>query len=271
MGYRAVGCYIPNVSSTDPLNTWTAAEVAVIRQANMTPVPIIVPSPQLTGNPVQMANEALLVCKTFGIPRSEAVLYSGNHLQTLGGVTGSLWLPIPGQAPTTVGAASAIQYTQENIDGWSVDVSLAADDFPFATGLVVDFEYNTAGGVQGLTWYGSFQKQVAAMAPTPAPSPSPAPTPTQGSDVPSPCVFTTNFDKNEQVFYVDGNGQLCHQYWTAPNGPWSGVGLVSTGWLPNAQVTVATDSNGTIQVWALRANGVPGQAYWSGTDWVTEG
>lgn len=199
LGYRGCGFYLNGADGDeDPLNTWTPAQVAVLVQAGLAPVPIWVPDPNLASDPTDAATEAFQSAVAAGLEPKESVLYDGNHLTQTGQINGPVWLPIPGPTPTAVGARSAIQWGGGNIGGWSVDYNVAAADFPFSHGLVVDFEYNTAAGTVGLDWYHTFQAHITALAaPTPQPSPTPSPTPvTTGAILQSTTISVT----------TDGNG-----------------------------------------------------------------
>lgn len=173
-GYRACGFYLgPTDADEDPLNTWSAAQVQTLRQASLLPVPIIVPTPSLASDPVDAANEAMTNAQLCGLSPKVSILYDGNHLTTTGQITGPVWLPIPGPMPTAVGSQSAIQWNTVSINGWSVDLSVAAPDFPFDKGIVVDFEYNTAAGGVGINWYHAFQSRIAQLGTFTPPPPPP--------------------------------------------------------------------------------------------------
>ena len=136
-GYRACGFYLPGVPNSDPLNVWTPAQVAVLRQAGLLPVPIVVPDPHLSGDPVVTANAAWQQATgPFGLPTTLSILYDGPHLVNTGKITGPVWIPAPGPQPSTIGAGSAVQWGQNAIAGWSVDTNSAAADFPFDHGIV---------------------------------------------------------------------------------------------------------------------------------------
>lgn len=178
-GYRACGFYLPGVAGTDPLNVWTPAQVDVLRSAGIAPVPIVVPDPALTADPAAAAEQAWAqTTGPFGLPTRCSILYSGNHLEATGQITGPIWIPAPGGQPATIGAGSAVQWGQTAIAGWSVDLDSAAADFPLDAGIVVDFEFNTVGGAAGVAWYQTFQSRVAALAAaTPSPDPPEDPMP----------------------------------------------------------------------------------------------
>lgn len=172
-GFRACGFYLPGIPNSDPLNVWTPAQVAVLHQAGLTPVPIAVPDPHLNGDPAVTATAAFQVATSqFGLPTRLSVLYDGPHLVNTGKITGPVWIPAPGPQPSTIGAGSAVQWGQTSISGWSVDTDEGTTDFPFDTGLVCDFEHailNYRTAAQAVAWYQQFQATIARLAPpTPA-------------------------------------------------------------------------------------------------------
>ncbi len=190
-GYRGCGFYLNGKDGDeDPLNTWTPAQVAVLVQAGLAPVPIWVPDPNLASNPTNAATEAFHSAVTAGLSPQASVLYDGNHLAQTGQISGPVWEPIVGPPPTSVGPQSAVQWGSGNISGWSVDYNVAAPDFPFSHGLVVDFEYDTNPDV---AWYHAFQAQVAALTAPPSP---PAP----------PVITGDSMQRTTVHFTADGNG-----------------------------------------------------------------
>lgn len=88
------------------------------------------------------------------------------------------------------------------------------------------------------------------------------------TEMPAPLVFTTQFDGNEQVFFVDSSGNLQHAYYR-PNQVWSPVEQVTTGWQPSCQLAHVL-YDGTEQVWGTLPSGLPVQVYWSGSAWVPQ-
>ena len=194
-GYRECGYYLPNIPNSDPLNTWNANQVATLRQAGLKPVPIVVPKPDLSGDPVATADAAYAQAKAFGHFPKTAILYDGPHLVNTGKITGPVWLPLPGNPPSAIGAGSAIQWGQENIAGWSVDRDSAAPDFPADAGIVCDFEHAILGYRtvdEAVAWYQAFQNRIAELAaadhsaPIPAPQPAPQPQPPSPAPQPAP-------------------------------------------------------------------------------------
>lgn len=166
-GFRACGFYLPGIPNSDPLNVWTPAQVQVLRQAGLLPVPIVVPDPHLSGDPVTTANAAFQQAKNFALNPQASILYDGPHLVNTGRITGPVWLPLPGNPPSTIGAGSAVQWGQGSISGWSVDDNEAAPDFPFDRGIVCDFEHailNYCTADQAITWYQRFQARIAQLA-----------------------------------------------------------------------------------------------------------
>lgn len=166
-GYTWWGFYLPRLPNTDPLNGWTVAQMDVLRQAGIIPVPICVPAPPAPADPVQTATEYVQMARQYGLNPTVAICYNGEHISAAGPV----WLPIPGPQPATVGPGSAIQWGAGTPFGIDVDLNVSAPDFPAAAGLVCDLEYNvayTAG------WYATFQQTVAALSPQPDP-PTPDP------------------------------------------------------------------------------------------------
>ena len=131
-GYRGCGFYLPGESpiTDDPLHQWSPADAAVVAAAGLAPVPIWVPDPSLPGDPAAEATAAVAAARECGLSPTCSILYDGNHLTRTGQVVGPVWLPIPGPAPTAIGAGSAIQWGSSSVDGWDVDVSSAAADFP---------------------------------------------------------------------------------------------------------------------------------------------
>lgn len=169
-GYKAVGFYLPNIPNSDPMNVWTVAQVQACQAGGLMVVPIVVPDPTLDGDPTTLASAAYSEAVLFGLSPTMSCLYTGNHLETSGQITGPIWVPAPGPAPTTIGVGSAVQWGTGTIAGWSVDLDLAAGDFGFSDLIVVDFEYDTTPDVG---WYQTFQTQIAVLA-APKPTPSPA-------------------------------------------------------------------------------------------------
>ena len=177
-GYRECGYYLPNIPNSDPLNTWNVDQVNLLRQVGMKPVPIVVPKPDLSGDPVATANAAFSQAKAFGHSPKTAILYDGPHLVNTGKITGPVWLPLPGNPPSAIGAGSAIQWGQENIAGWSVDRDSAAPDFPADAGIVCDFEHAILGYRtvdQAVAWYQAFQNRIAQLAAADAATPTATP------------------------------------------------------------------------------------------------
>jgi hypothetical protein len=176
LGYVACGFYLPGIPASAALNEWTKPEKVTLDTASLLAVPIVVPPLSLASDPVLTADAAFTQAVAFGLAPEESVLYPGNHLEQTGQITGGLWLPIPGPAPSSIGARSAIQWGSAVLDGWNVDVSSAAPDFPFDRCIVVDFEHSTAGGAAAVAWYQAFQARIAELAGA-GPAPAPAPTP----------------------------------------------------------------------------------------------
>ena len=190
-GFVAVGWYPPGVPNTDPYRTWSPGEEQVLSQAGLKAVPIVVPAPNLAGDPAQTATAAFREVQSYGLNPQVAVLYDGPHCVNTGKITGPVWLPLPqSSAPTSVGPGSAIQWGQGSIAGWSVDYNVAATDFPFSSGLVCDFEHAVLGYRtvdQAVAWYQTFQARVTQLAgtkpkPTP-PVPDPSTTPVADPEV----------------------------------------------------------------------------------------
>lgn len=159
LGYMACGFYI-HVPGSIELNAWTLPQKQVLDEAGLLAVPIIVPPYDLSVDPVETAQAAYVTAIAYGLHPTCTVLYSGNHIEQTGGVTGGLWLPIPGNPPLAVGALSAIQWGGTTIAGWDVDVNTAAADFPFHNCIAVDYEHATApdGG-----WYKQFQTEITIL------------------------------------------------------------------------------------------------------------
>lgn len=173
-GVRGCGFYLPGEGAgEDPLNQWTPAQVAVLYQAQLRAVPIWVPKPNLPADPVDSANRAFAAARACGCNPKMSGLYTGNHLEQTGQITGPIWIPAPGAEPASVGSQSAIQWGQANEGGWSVDLNVAASDFGWESVIMVDFEYNTIGGQAGINWYKAFQKRIAELADPPPPAPKP--------------------------------------------------------------------------------------------------
>lgn len=169
-GCRWWGFYLNGVDGDeDPLNTWTAAQVQVLVQAGCHPVPIWVPKPDLSSDPVEAANESFTAATACGLAPTVSVLYNGNHIAA----TGPVWLPIPGPKPSAVGAMSAIQYGQTTYGATSVDLNVAAADFPMSAGIVCDFEYNT-DTTKGPAWYQAFQHRIHLLGEPMTSAPLPA-------------------------------------------------------------------------------------------------
>lgn len=155
-GYVWWGFYLPKLPNTDPLNGWTVAQMDVLKQAGIVPVPICVPAPPHPADPVQLANEYVALAQQYGLNPTIAICYNGEHITA----SGPVWLPVPGSKPTAVGAGSAIQWGQGTIEGLSVDYNTAAADFPAASGLVCDLEHNAA---YTSDWYRTFQQTVISL------------------------------------------------------------------------------------------------------------
>ena len=226
-GYTWWGYYINGIDGDeDPLNTWTPAQVAVVRQGGLVPMGIWVPSPNLASDPVDAANESFAAAARAGQRVMISVLYDGPHLVNTGQITGPVWLPIPGYSGA-VGPLSAIQNGSGMMGGTSVDTSVSAPDFPAATGLVVDFEHavlDNTSQQHAIDWYHAFQTQVSILAQGVKPNVNLLPAsakPIQsvqlvwaGSDTSDP--------KNElDVVYLGADGVAYH-YWLHPGSPWQG-------------------------------------------------
>lgn len=171
-GYTWWGFYLPKLPNTDPLNSWTPAQVDVLRQAGLQPVPICVPAPPAPADPVQTATEYFNLAKQYGLSPKMAVCYNGEHIQP---ITGPVWLPVPQPtAPTAVGPGSALQWGGGNFAGLDVDFSVSAPDWPGDTALVADLEANAS---YTPAWYTSFQATVANLGRVTPPPPPPSSTP----------------------------------------------------------------------------------------------
>lgn len=212
-GYGWWGFYLPRLPNTDPLNGWTVDQVNVLRQAGIIPVPICVPAPPHPADAAQTATAYVQLARQYGLNPSVSVCYNGSHIAA----TGPVWLPIPGyQGP--VGPLSAIQVGGTTLAGLSVDTSIAAPDFPYATGLVCDLEFNvtyTAG------WYQTFQETVAqSAAPTP-PKPGVPPVPSNKVPVPVTAIATNQNGTRQDVFMVGEDGKVYQKWWDGVrwNGP----------------------------------------------------
>ena len=212
LGYKWWGFYIGGVSNTDPLNIWTPGQEAVLRAAGIRPVPIVIPSPPHPADPVIAATQAFNSAKAYGLTPKISVCYNGSHIP----VTGPVWLPIPGLAPTAIGAGSAIQYGQTKILGLDVDVSLSTTDFPMDLGLVCDLEFNVSYSSQ---WYQAFQNTIhnlgATVTPPKPPLPPPPPPikgitiPAKMSDVSVSCRATGWQD----LYIIGEDNKLYHMWW----------------------------------------------------------
>ena len=104
--------------------------------------------------------------------------------------------------------------------------------------------------------------EVIYMAGSPRPTP-----PAEEEDMPSPCVFTTN-DQNQQVFYVDGAGNLCHYWWDHNTNRWSPREGLGGGW--DTKIGITKDAKSDNQIWGQLVNGAVAQCYWSGSRWLTQ-
>lgn len=160
------GFYLPGVPNTDPTNTWTPQQMAVLVNAGWIPVPIVVPAPPHPASPIDTATTAFRSATIFGLKPQISVCYNGEHIPA----NGPVWLPIPGAKPTAVGPQSAIQWGATNIQGIDVDVSASAEDFPASTALVCDLEHNAQ---YDSAWYATFQATVAFLGKNNAPPPVP--------------------------------------------------------------------------------------------------
>lgn len=170
LGYTWCGFY-PNGKDgdEDPFNTWAISDLQALRNAGIVPVPIFVPDGNLASDPTDAATEWLATCKGYGLSPSVSILYDGNHLTSSGEIVGPVWLPIWGPQPSSVGPQSAIQFGSRNINGWTVDTSISATNYPYPRGIVVDFEASTQGGTTGIAWYRTFQSVIAGLTNTPLP------------------------------------------------------------------------------------------------------
>lgn len=126
---------------------------------------------------------------------------------------------------------------------------------PPVTPVAVQDEW--VGPYDHSTTYGTYP-----LIPTPKPPPEVASM--------APLVFTTDFDRNQQVFFVDQEGTLQHHWWGVHTQAWTGPEPISVGWKPGADLVMAQDSLGTYQVWGETSSGGFAQAYWSGKGWVTQ-
>lgn len=176
-GYVAVGYYPVNpFPQTDAARAWSPAEMAACTQVGLVLVPILVPSPTLSLDP----RAAAAWCYS-ALGRSVPILYDGPHLVDSGQIAGAVWVPQYGATPTGLAPGRAMQYRgSTDLNGWTVDLNLAADGFPLATGVAIDFEHNVAPGgwntPQGRTaiaWYNTFctYLQVAKAPPSIPPLP----------------------------------------------------------------------------------------------------
>lgn len=158
-GYVWWAFYLPKLPNTDPLNGWTPAQVQVLREAGIAPVPICVPAPPAPADAVQTATDYVALCKEYGLNPLVAICYNGEHIN----VNGSVWLPRWGPKPASVGSGSAIQYGDMDLSGLDVDTNVASMSFPMSNGLVCDLESNVRYTAE---WYSIFQATVVQLAAT---------------------------------------------------------------------------------------------------------
>lgn len=169
-GYRACGFYLPGVPGTDPLNVWTPAQVQILRQAGLFPVPIVVPTPNLAEDPRAAATAAWAQRAAFNLGMKVSVLYDGPHVVSTGLISGPVWLPIVGSPPSAIGSGSAVQWGGGSISNWSVDFNLAALNFDFNDAIVVDMEHNVLSyhsPSEIVAWYQAFQSRISQFAAVP--------------------------------------------------------------------------------------------------------
>lgn len=212
VGYHWWGFYLPKLPNTDPLNSWTVAQVDILKQASIAPVPICVPSPPAPADPIQTASEYVALAKQYGLSPRVAICYNGEHIS----VTGPVWLPVPQPTPpTAVGPGSALQWSTGTFAGLSVDFNVAAPDFPMSAGLVCDLEHNVSYTSQ---WYQAFQNEVAKLS-------SPPPVPTLPLKLPAsayPLKFvypTTDNSTRWDIWCIGNDGHLYQVFYL--NGNWS--------------------------------------------------
>lgn len=256
-GATGCGYYLPNQPPqfNDPLNQWTPAEVRLAYTEFKQVVGIWLPDYSLPEDPTLSAQQAYTSAVSVGESPTMSGLYNGNHIA---GVTGPVWLPIPGSKPGSVGALSAIQWGQATIDGWSVDLDIASTNFPWNKCIMVDFE---AGTNPDLAWYQAFQAEIAKLA-VPITS-----VPTGGNVAGNVLTFGTTIDANEQAFWTDSNGNLRHAWFDKATFKWIPSVVVVGGCDPAAEVSL-TVYDGIYQVWTKLTKGGTVQVYWSGTEWA---
>jgi hypothetical protein len=214
MGIRWWGFYLNGTDGDeDPLNTWTVDQVNILRQANIQPIGIWVPDPDLQSDPVEAASEAYRSATSAGCSPKIGVLYNGNHVPA----SGPVWLPIPGSPPTDVGHWSAIQYGAGTIGSTSVDLSLASADWNMDS-LVVDFEYNT---INDPTWYPAFQTQIAKLSSQESMMSDPLPE----SAYPLKSVDVVTDTVNLLDVFILGSDHLYHKWFVTGQG-WLGPDII---------------------------------------------
>lgn len=235
-GARGCGYYLPGEGvGEDPLNQWTPAQVAAARAVGFRMVPIWVPKPSLPADPVDSANRAFAAAKACGSNPKLSGLYTGNHLEQTGQITGPIWIPAPGAEPTSVGSQSAVQWGTVTFAGWNVDENVAASDFPWETVIMVDFEYNTTAGAAGVAWYKAFQSRITQLAKPVVPTPPPPPT-SPGGHVASKALPTTAYPVQSasgdwatpsryDVVMVGNDGHVYHKWYEAGSG-WNGPDIL---------------------------------------------
>lgn len=253
-GYTWWGFYLPKLPGTDPLNGWTIAQMDVIRQGGLIPVPICVPAPPAPADAVQTATEYVNLARQYGCPANVSVCYNGEHIMC----TGPVWIPTAtGVMPTAVGPASALQWNTGTFGGLSVDFNASAPDFPAASALVCDLEHNVS---YSSAWYTTFQQTVAKLDP-PVNPPKPAPAPESGVQF---CYHPNGVRKD--MVYITADLHV-HQAWTL-KGDWSDVGTFDLGGLSHGPVTCAWAPNGQeFTVMCQGTNGAPYYRRWTAAAW----
>lgn len=231
-GARGCGYYLPGEGvGEDPLNQWTPAQVAAARAIGFRMVPIWVPKPNLPSDPVDSANRAFAAAVACGSNPRLSGLYTGNHLEQTGHISGPIWIPAPGAEPTSVGSQSAIQWGTITLLGWNVDEDVAASDFPWETVVMVDFEYNTTAGSAGVAWYNAFQTRITQLVAA-NPVPNPPGVPVTRGPIPTTVKIisaTTTGDPTSvgghHLYMVGDDGKCYHEWFVA--GHWHGPEIMN--------------------------------------------
>lgn len=216
-GYTWWGFYLPKLPNTDPLNGWTVGQMDILKEAQIIPIPICVPSPPAPADPIATASGYVELAQQYGLTPKVSVCYNGEGIS----VTGPVWLPRPSiNPPISVGTGSAIQWSTGTFAGLSVDFNVNAPDWPANQALVCDLEHNVSYTSE---WYATFQNEVTKLT-TPSIPPQrgfPLPFPAGSAPFKDISIHRTDTGNIVDIGLIDNEGNAWITFYDEASGGWS--------------------------------------------------